>query len=91
MRFSYEICFEVWTQILYLKETNLNGIKLKNPIGIAAGFDKHGDAIQGLHKLGFGFVEIGSVSPEEQLGRFDVENSIVDAVDLSSKGDFKLK
>lgn len=28
------------------------GIKLKNPIGIAAGFDKDGEAIQGLHKLG---------------------------------------
>ena len=39
-----------------------------NPVGIAAGFDKHADAMQGLHRTGFGFVEIGSVTPEPQEG-----------------------
>lgn len=42
--------------------------QLRNPIGIAAGFDKDGECIPGLSKLGFGFVEIGSVTPEPQPG-----------------------
>lgn len=44
------------------------GRRLSNPIGIAAGFDKQGEAIDGLHRIGFGFVEIGSVTPLPQLG-----------------------
>lgn len=40
---------------------------LVNPVGIAAGFDKNGDAIEGLFDLGFGYVEIGSVTPEPQV------------------------
>ena len=46
-------------------ETNLAGMILKNGIGIAAGFDKHAEGVEGLHKMGFGFVEIGSVTPSE--------------------------
>ncbi|XP_053969387.1 dihydroorotate dehydrogenase (quinone), mitochondrial [Anastrepha ludens] len=42
--------------------------QITNPIGIAAGFDKQGEAVEGLSKLGFGFVEIGSVTPEPQPG-----------------------
>lgn len=42
-------------------------MKLDNPIGIAAGFDKDGEAIDGLFDLGFGYVEIGSVTPEPQV------------------------
>ena len=44
------------------------GISFPNPIGIAAGFDKQGEAMQGLHRIGFGFVEIGSVTPAPQDG-----------------------
>lgn len=44
------------------------GHQLSNPIGIAAGFDKHGEAISGLSNIGFGFVEIGSVTPLPQEG-----------------------
>jgi dihydroorotate dehydrogenase len=39
-----------------------------NPFGIAAGFDKHGEAVAPLAALGFGFVEIGSVTPRPQPG-----------------------
>lgn len=42
--------------------------KFINPIGIAAGFDKNGEAIKNLRKSGFGFIEIGSVTPLPQLG-----------------------
>uniref|UniRef100_A0A3Q0R3E1 Dihydroorotate dehydrogenase (quinone), mitochondrial n=1 Tax=Amphilophus citrinellus TaxID=61819 RepID=A0A3Q0R3E1_AMPCI len=49
-------------------EVNVLGLKFKNPIGIAAGFDKHGEAVDGLYKLGFGFVEVGTVTPKPQAG-----------------------
>lgn len=49
-------------------ETHFLGWKLTNPIGIAAGFDKQGEAIETLQNIGFGFVEIGSVTPLPQSG-----------------------
>lgn len=42
------------------------GLLIKNPIGLAAGFDSKGVAIDGLFDLGFGFIELGSVTPEKQ-------------------------
>ncbi|XP_040593069.1 dihydroorotate dehydrogenase (quinone), mitochondrial isoform X2 [Mesocricetus auratus] len=49
-------------------EVRVLGHKFRNPVGIAAGFDKHGEAVDGLYKLGFGFVEVGSVTPQPQEG-----------------------
>ena len=48
--------------------TVLFGKKIKNPIGIAAGFDKNAEVYNPLFKLGFGFVEVGTVTPLEQYG-----------------------
>lgn len=48
--------------------TEVAGLSLKNPIGLAAGFDKQAEAIDGLLNLGFGIVEVGSVTPEPQPG-----------------------
>lgn len=45
----------------------LFGMKLSNPVGIAAGLDKDAEAIDGLFDLGFGYVEVGSVTPEPQV------------------------
>lgn len=44
------------------------GIDFPNPVGLAAGLDKNGDYIQGLAALGFGFIEIGTVTPRPQPG-----------------------
>lgn len=44
------------------------GLDFPNPVGLAAGLDKNGDAIQGLSGLGFGFIEIGTVTPRPQPG-----------------------
>lgn len=44
------------------------GIDFPNPVGLAAGLDKNGDHLQGLVALGFGFVEIGTVTPRPQPG-----------------------
>ena len=46
----------------------LLGKKFPNPIGLAAGFDKSAEAYNSLLRLGFGFVEIGTVTPLKQLG-----------------------
>jgi dihydroorotate dehydrogenase len=48
--------------------TTVWGRKFPNPIGMAAGFDKHAEVIEPLLGIGFGFVEIGSVTPLEQPG-----------------------
>ncbi|AVO54882.1 quinone-dependent dihydroorotate dehydrogenase [Ectopseudomonas mendocina] len=44
------------------------GLEFPNPVGLAAGLDKNGDAIEGFAQLGFGFVEIGTVTPRPQPG-----------------------
>lgn len=43
-------------------------LELSNPVGLAAGFDKDAEAIDGLFDLGFGYVEVGSITPEPQPG-----------------------
>ncbi|XP_071957812.1 dihydroorotate dehydrogenase (quinone), mitochondrial-like isoform X1 [Antedon mediterranea] len=48
--------------------TSVWGRTFSNPIGVAAGFDKHAEAMEGLRKIGFGFIEVGSVTPLPQLG-----------------------
>jgi dihydroorotate dehydrogenase len=48
--------------------TNLCGMQLDNPVGLAAGLDKDGKYIDALAALGFGFLEIGTVTPLPQLG-----------------------
>ena len=48
--------------------TNIFGKELNNPIGIAAGFDKNAEVYNPLFKLGFGFVEVGTITPLKQYG-----------------------
>lgn len=49
-------------------ETEIMGLKFKNPVGLAAGFDKNGDFIHVFSSLGFGFIEIGTITPHAQDG-----------------------
>lgn len=49
-------------------KTQVWGLSFPSAIGLAAGFDKNGEAVDGLLKLGFGFVEVGSVTPQPQEG-----------------------
>jgi len=50
------------------KPVNIMGLDFKNPVGLAAGLDKNGDYIDALAALGFGFIEIGTVTPRPQPG-----------------------
>ncbi len=47
---------------------NVMGLNFPNPVGLAAGLDKNGECINGLAALGFGFIEIGTVTPRPQPG-----------------------
>ncbi len=50
------------------KPVTVMGLTFKNPVGLAAGLDKNGDYIDALADLGFGFIEIGTVTPRPQPG-----------------------
>ena len=47
---------------------HLFGLDFRNPIGLAAGFDKNVEVVESLLNLGFGFVEAGTVTPKQQFG-----------------------
>jgi len=49
-------------------KTNLAGLALPNPVGLAAGFDKNATAVDALLQSGFGFIEVGAVTPRPQPG-----------------------
>jgi dihydroorotate dehydrogenase len=49
-------------------EKEVFGLKFKNPVGLAAGFDKNADVISEMANLGFGFIEVGTVTPLPQDG-----------------------
>jgi len=79
-------------------EVELWGIKFRNPVGIAAGFDKHGEAVQGLADIGFGFVEVGSVTPVAQEGnpkprvfRLDSDEAVINRYGFNSEGHEKVR
>ncbi len=64
--------------------TEVGGLHFANPLGMAAGFDKNGRVIQGLAAMGFGFVEVGSVSahpsagnPRPRLFRLPLDEAVV--------------
>lgn len=74
-------------------EVKVLGLKFKNPVGIAAGFDKHGEAVDGLYKLGFGFVEVGTITPKPQEGnpkprvfRLTADHAIINRYGFNSCG-----
>lgn len=74
-------------------ETTLWGRTFKNPVGLAAGFDKDADVPMQALALGFGFVEIGSVTPRPQPGnpkprlfRLDEDRAVVNRMGFNSKG-----
>src|SRR5438067_11698114 len=69
------------------------GLDFPNPIGIAAGFDKNAQAPEPLLRLGFGFVEIGTVTPRPQPGnpiprvfRLERDEAVVNRLGFNSKG-----
>jgi dihydroorotate dehydrogenase len=69
------------------------GLNFPNPVGIAAGFDKNGAAPDALLRLGFGFVEVGTVTPRPQAGnprprlfRLDADEGVINRLGFNSEG-----
>jgi dihydroorotate dehydrogenase len=69
------------------------GLTFPNPLGLAAGFDKSAEAVDGLGRLGFGFVEVGTLTPKPQAGnpkprlfRLKSDGAIVNRMGFNNDG-----
>ncbi|NXU93069.1 PYRD dehydrogenase, partial [Xiphorhynchus elegans] len=74
-------------------EVRVFGQRFRNPLGLAAGFDKQGEAVDGLYKMGFGFVEVGTVTPQPQEGnpkprvfRLEEDEAVINRYGFNSHG-----
>lgn len=74
-------------------EREVFGIKFRNPVGLAAGFDKNGEYIEALSDLGFGFIEVGTVTPLPQPGndkprmfRLEEDSALINRMGFNNKG-----
>jgi dihydroorotate dehydrogenase len=69
------------------------GLNVPNPVGIAAGFDKNAEVPDELLRLGFGFVEVGTITPKPQPGnprprlfRLDADHGVINRLGFNSQG-----
>ena len=74
-------------------KTNLFGKNIKNPIGVAAGFDKNAEVYNPLFNLGFGFVEVGTITPNPQYGnpkprvfRLEEDGALINRLGFNNSG-----
>lgn len=79
--------------VVKLKPVTFAGIEFPNPVGLAAGLDKNGDYIDALAALGFGFIEIGTITPRPQPGnpkprlfRIPEAQAIINRMGFNNKG-----
>jgi dihydroorotate dehydrogenase len=76
-----------------LKPTKVFGLTFPNPVGLAAGFDKNGVALPALAALGFGFIEIGTVTAKAQAGnprprifRYPEQGAVINRLGFNNDG-----
>ena len=76
-----------------LLETKLLNETIPNPIGLAAGFDKSAEVYNSLFKLGYGFVEVGTITPRRQLGnpkprvfRLEKDQALINRLGFNNHG-----
>ena len=74
-------------------EREVLGLKFKNPVGLAAGFDKNGEFIEEFANFGFGFIEVGTVTPLPQPGndkprmfRLPKDQGLINRMGFNNKG-----
>jgi len=74
-------------------KTTIAGLQMSNPVGLAAGLDKNGEALEGLSRLGFGAVECGSVTPRAQAGnpkprlfRLSEDRAVINRMGFNNEG-----
>ena len=80
-------------QEISILKTKLFGKNIKTPIGVAAGFDKNAEVYNPLFNLGFGFVEVGTITPEAQYGnpkprvfRLEEDNALINRLGFNNSG-----
>lgn len=83
----------LYKQTIPNKPVEVMGIKFPNPVGLAAGLDKNGECIKAFEALGFGFIEVGTVTPRPQPGndkprifRLPEANAIINRMGFNNKG-----
>ncbi len=83
----------LYSQSLETRKVKLMGLEFPNPIGLAAGLDKDGEAIDAFHQMGFGHVEVGTVTPEPQPGntkprmfRIKSQQALINRMGFNNKG-----
>lgn len=83
----------LYKQTIPNKPVEVMGIKFPNPVGLAAGLDKNGECINAFEALGFGFIEVGTVTPRPQPGnekprifRLPEANAIINRMGFNNKG-----
>lgn len=86
-------CLEKLSLKQYERPIKLFGLDFPNPIGLAAGMDKNGEIAKSLSALGFGFGEVGTVTPKPQPGndiprlfRYPKEEAIINRMGFNNKG-----
>jgi dihydroorotate dehydrogenase len=82
-----------YKQSVKSKPTTVMGIDFPNPVGLAAGLDKNGECINAFAAMGFGFVEVGTVTPRPQPGndkprifRLPEANALINRMGFNNKG-----
>jgi len=82
-----------YKQSIIDKPINVMGIDFKNPVGLAAGLDKNGECVDAFDAMGFGFVEVGTVTPRAQDGnekprifRLKEQQAIINRMGFNNKG-----
>ncbi|MFS4494535.1 quinone-dependent dihydroorotate dehydrogenase [Maribacter sp. 2308TA10-17] len=100
VNFLSKIGFSGLFRMLYLVEDKrlereVFGLKFKNPVGLAAGFDKDAKLFNEFSNFGFGFVEIGTLTPKPQIGnpkprlfRLKPDQAIINRMGFNNKGVF---
>lgn len=75
------------------KPVTVMGVKFPNPVGLAAGLDKNGDCINAFAAMGFGFIEVGTITPRPQPGndkprifRLPEANAVINRMGFNNKG-----
>ncbi len=84
---------KLYTQTVDDSPVELFGLTFKNPLGLAAGLDKNGECIDAFAAMGFGFIEVGTVTPEPQDGnpkprlfRIPEKQAIINRMGFNNKG-----
>lgn len=90
---SYQLGFNRFYSNIQSKPCQVMGLSFPNPVGLAAGFDKNADYVDALAALGFGFIEVGTITPKPQAGnskprlfRLTEEQAIINRMGFNNKG-----